>query len=175
MSVKKLRFYFIGDQPDSATKRERGIIEGEIVITDVKDMVRRILQDVTRTGGRIKSILISSHGSEKGFRIGQVWVSVDTLPGHAYDLALLTPFFDKDTRVFISSCLTGLGTPLLRAFSKALGGVKVIAWKGEIGVVGYFLGDYMEYPTERVVCTMNTCKSESENPFTNWKDVPVDY
>jgi hypothetical protein len=162
---KKLRYYFLALTTDTDVDRilqlESSIIDGEIAVSGVRSMVRRVLTDVGTTGGRIKSIVFSSHGSVEHFYIGDDYIDAKRLKMFTPDLAMLAPFFHDDATVFVSACeVGGLGKgPLLRQLSKIWGGVKVVGWKEVVLVKKGWFTDYIKYPGERVVCKMNTCKT----------------
>jgi hypothetical protein len=162
---KNLRYYFLALSTDVDVDRiilrESTIISGEIAVSGVRAMVRRVLTDIGSTGGRIKSIVFSSHGSVQHFYIGEDYIDADTLKGFKVNLAMLAPFFHAEATVFVSACEVGaMKAPLLRALSEVFGGIKVVGWKKTVNVKDGWLRDSIEYPSERVMCRMNTCRVE---------------
>jgi hypothetical protein len=164
---KDLRFYFISQRTnsiDKVLKHEMLIISDAIPVQNVRQLTHRVLDEVESTGGRIKTIVFSSHGVPNWFRIGDDQITPETLRAlHWPHLIALTPHFHRNATVFVAGCDVA-GTigqhTLLRQLSKLWGGVRVVGWKEKIEVVDGWFRDYIAYPSERVVCKMDGCTTE---------------
>jgi hypothetical protein len=146
-----------------ATAVEIKISKNYLLIKDIDDLISAIIREVVKRRKLVRTLTISSHGSEFHFRIGHEMISLNDKfhLARIQKLTVLIPFFSKDAIVVISACNTGQDQKLLRAVSKALGGVKVRSFTGDVDVEGIYgsvtpLGDH-------VICTQHSCQVKSSS------------
>lgn len=158
--IKELRLYFISDPrvvPDygGALAKEAAIVKDAILIKDIDDLLRRVVNACSTRGGRVKGMVIASHGNSAVFRIGENMVHKND--ERLWRLAVLRGLFTPNAVVVINACECGQDRELMQKVAMILG-VTVIAYTGSINVYkwGPFAGIFPE--GNKVVCTASGCR-----------------
>ena len=151
----------------------RIITIGERVINNTSDMVsqlRSMTMGTTLTPlfswpprapqrvqvHHIARLIITGHGTPTSFRIGTDRVTLAVLQDASNSvrqkLRLLAPLFTQNAVVLLRQCESGQSQPLLQAFSRVLGGVRVRGSEDvQIALVPGLIGDVVE-------CRLDTCR-----------------
>jgi hypothetical protein len=143
-------------------------------VKDIPDFINRIIAKVGSSGGRIKNLVIGSHGAGGHyayFRIGNDIIDNGS-PDKINSLRILAPFFAKDADVFILACHTGENRTLLEKVSTALGGVKVHGYTGRIETDGITVDDGTSGGGKQTVCLRGNC-TDTHQPLPDREDSPV--
>jgi hypothetical protein len=80
---------------------------------------------------RIGRLTINGHGNETGFRIGEDWISLKTMPQFKRQIDHLRVLMERNGVIEVVACNVGSARALLTKFSGALGGVNVIGFMNE--------------------------------------------
>jgi hypothetical protein len=164
-----LHFYFMSDprlgDATGALAAEKAKHGDEVtLVQSASDLVAKVTQFIQLTRGRIKSMIISTHGSKSSFTLGNdsIGVAPDGTPTKGlHVLAALAPLFVPGAKVVISACNCGSDSGesgFLRKLTSLWPGVSVLAYTGEVSDWKWWIfnGFYSEGDT--VVCNGNMCK-----------------
>jgi hypothetical protein len=163
-----LDFYFLaappsGWDPGGAIADEAKVLD-HIPIANTSDFINRVANEVKSTGGKIRRMVISGHGSPYHFTIGEDSIHKDS--PYLFMLSSIGPFFASDAEVRISACEIGQNRDLLRRLSQLWGGVKVVAHTGSIVVWEWAYWGEVRPTGDRVVCMLNKCKVDAQLNMT---------
>jgi hypothetical protein len=155
----KLHFYFLSkpNSFDDAGQTELKVAGPWIrTVKTPSEFVYVVLAEICRTGGKIDTLILSGHGTERFFMIGEP-ISLASLPDWSSTLAMLRGHFTPDAVVTIYACKIGNNAPLLISLSSIWGGVKVQAWQGD--VMPYSVGPFQGFKEEgdRLACNTFAC------------------
>ena len=152
----------------------RLITIGERVINNTSDMVNQLRSMTMRTTltsllswpprprqrvqvHHVARLIITGDGTPTSFRIGTDRITLPVLEDAnnpvRHKLRLLAPLFTQNAVVVLRECRTGQSQPLMRAFSRVLGGVRVRGSEdGQLAFAPGLIGNVVE-------CRMDTCRA----------------
>jgi hypothetical protein len=109
------------DHPDVVTWVDSALTIGDVPITNVGDMVAKLVARFGATvggGDKIRELRIVGHGNAHGQYIGSDWVDGKTIRAFRPEFVWLTRFFaHPGGLITLGGCLVGRNGPLLLALS----------------------------------------------------------
>ena len=157
---KELVLYFISDpsvtaDPGGALATEARIVKDPILIKGIDDLVTRVVQTCNKRGGRVKAMVLASHGNSAVFDIGANTASAGD--PRLWKLAVLRGWFTPGAVVVINACECGQNHELMRQLAVILG-VTVIAYTGDIDVYKWGPFEGVVPGGNKVICTASGCR-----------------
>lgn len=155
---KGLNLYFIADPsivPDNedALAEEISFIKDAILIRNIEDLVHRVIAICIARRSLVRGMVISSHGTQWTFRIGENQLGVGD--PRLQKLAVLRPFFLPNAVLEVSACECGQAQDLLQQVAGLLG-VTVIAYTGDVYANPW--GHGIIRKGNKVICTAGGCR-----------------
>lgn len=77
---------------------------------------------------KIDFLTINGHGNSSGFRIGEDWIDLESIPKFRTQFSQLRVLLEPRGSIEIVACNSGQATELLRELSKELGGIGIIGY-----------------------------------------------
>jgi hypothetical protein len=107
----------------------RTSIKGEVNIGSVAELTSTISKKADEQKAKIAHLTIYAHANPTGVKIGEDWISLDTIKNFESDLKTLKPFFiPKVSFVHFASCKLGKSSQLIAKFAELWGGPTVRAY-----------------------------------------------
>jgi hypothetical protein len=168
--VKELGLYFISDPRvvtdyDGALASEAAIVKDSILVKDIDDLIRRIIQACIARGARVKHLVIASHGNSDVFSIGENRLFKGD--PRLWKLAALRGFFTQNAVVVINACECGQNQEFMRKIALILGAT-VIAYTGDIDVYKWWSLEGIVPHGSKVICTASGCREMA--PGEEWAE-----
>jgi hypothetical protein len=147
------RFY---DNPyNPGLQIDAEIIRDYIPVTGAENLVTRLTNLVNQTGRPIRTLYFYGHGNSDHFTIGQDVIDMHHGGNLLVPLRRLRPLFAPNASVILMSCDVGQDQALLSWLSAAWGGVRVVAWTGQI--IADRTRESITPTGDKVVCLRNAC------------------